>query len=136
MTTNMLIWCLALLVGIVTSRTILNMIESQTRTRYSSLSEATIFVNKSLNLLHAAFYCYELLDSKFMGISVFMISNYVTGFMNLVINDTRSLSAPCSLLIILTNCILSTFIPCFVYYRLNYKRVIKNAYQTSKSDAI
>jgi hypothetical protein len=66
-------------------------------------------------LLNRAFSFFVIVDSKFIGLAIFMISNYITGLMNLFI-DLAQLDVVQANLILIVGSLFFTFIPFLVYY--------------------
>lgn len=63
----------------------------------------------------------KIVDSKFIGLAIFMISNYFTGIVNLAMESTHGVSEFKSLLILSANSFVSTFLPFYVFYS-TYKK--------------
>lgn len=72
------------------------------------------------NLLEKAFSFVILVDSKLIGLTIFLIANLFTGFINLTLT-TAKLSHLLSLIILLLNSFLSSAFPLGFYY---YKKFI------------
>jgi hypothetical protein len=83
-------------------------------------------------LLEEVFGFFEIVDSKFVGITIFMVSNYYTGTVNLVIT-TQDQSPLFAYIIILVDCLLFTFIPFFVHKRLRTVKNVAKSYNRIES---
>ena len=70
--------------------------------------------------LSQAFSFVEISDSKYIGLVIFLISNLLTGFVNLSINTLRTSDLD-SFLILSLYCLVSFMIPFFLHYQFRFK---------------
>jgi hypothetical protein len=76
-----------------------------------------------VNSLGTVFGFFEIVDSRYLGLTIFMISNYFTGSLRLVIaDDTHSQSATTAYAIIFLNSVIFTFIPFAVFYKVKLSK--------------
>ena len=124
MSTGLVIWSMNLLVVLIVTKIIIYFVEkSEMRSFHNELND--LICNKNLyNLLDRSCSFFEVVDAKFIGISIFMVSNYFTGIINLTM-ITREQSPLVGYFCIILNGILSTFLPFFVF----------NYYQNKSSES-
>ena len=129
MTTGGILCTTVLLAVILVAKIIVYLLKSQYEysiENLQSIREVQMFTQKCACLLERSFSFIEIVDSKFIGLAIFMISNYFTGIVNLLIK-TRAQNAYVSFLIIILNSIVFTLLPFFVYYKN-----IQSAYEKHK----
>jgi hypothetical protein len=89
--------------------------------KITSIEQANAFSIILIENLEKSYSFFEIVDSKLMGLLIFMISNYYTGALNLLI-ETRSQSSFVAFLLIILNCFVFTFIPFYINYYLKFLR--------------
>jgi hypothetical protein len=123
MSTGIFLWTTWLLLLILLTKFILTRIRYEAKVSSISINaEQTEYI--VLCLLNRACSFHSLVDMKFVGISLFMISNYFTGALNLTMK-TREQNAFVAYSLLFMNSFIFTFIPFFVIYFCN-KKAIKN----------
>ncbi len=75
--------------------------------------------------LERTFSFFEMADSKFFGISMFMVANYITGLIRLVI-ETRLQTAFIAYAILLVHNFFYNFIPFSAFYCVLYRKRNRN----------
>ncbi len=120
MTTGLVIWSLSLLGALVISKIILNILPAVTindlQGKAFNFKNIEISTSCTIRLLERAYTFFMFVDSKFIGISIFMISNYFTGITNILVR-TRDQPPLVAYFIIILNCFVFTFIPFYFIYR-------------------
>lgn len=114
MTSATVLWLSICLGNIVLARLILNLIHSQHKHLKNKNEDIQNAIKTCSFFLENAFSFVDVLDSKMIGLSVFLISNVFTGLVNLSMR-TRIIADVFALLILFLNSFVSTLIP-FVFY--------------------
>lgn len=98
---------------------------SENKTKYDK-NELIARRNRRLYAqLDKIFSFFSIMDSKFMGIFNFFLSNILTGIVNLAVNTLR-ISQPLALLILSVYSFISFAIPFILYRSLMEKRIKRN----------
>ena len=129
MSTGTSLWALATLGVIMTTNLLFNLIKKDIfsncslSTCFNDTRDINNFILNVTVLLEKAYSFVSIIDSKLVGLAVFLIANIFTGLINLTIATVR-VSTSLALLILFINALVSTFIPFLVYY-LFYRRANK-----------
>ena len=114
MTSATVLWLSICLGNIVLARLILSLIHSQHKHLKNKNEDIQNAIKTCSFFLDNSFSFVDVLDSKMIGLSVFLISNVFTGLVNLSMR-TREVADVFALLILFLNSFVSTLIP-FVFY--------------------
>lgn len=113
------LWFTICVVNIAIGKLILSLLVSHERNmgaKRGSGDETKNTCDACIFFLDNAFSFVDVVDSKLIGLSVFLVANVFTGLVNLTF-DSKQLPNVCSLLILFINSVVSTFLPfCFYYY--------------------
>lgn len=82
------------------------------------------FTEKLNNLVDLCLSFVQITDSKYIGLTIFMISNYFTGIVNLLVKETHQVTTINAYLINLLNSFVAVFIPFYAVYYFNNKKKI------------
>lgn len=123
-----LMWLLSLITPLCVTMLVQEMIKKRSTSIYGQAKSTELKTNKqietSLNqlifILEKAFWFFEIMDSKFIGLLVFLLANVLTLCANLAISPP-SYSTSSAVFILIFHSSISTFIP-FLYYKLKYFR--------------
>lgn len=126
MTSATFLWFTICCVNIVMAKLVLSLLVGHEKNAKSSRNdEAKSTCDTCIFFLENAFSFVDLVDSKLIGLAVFLIANVFTGLVNLAF-ETKKLPTFTSLFILFANSFVSTLIPFVFYYyyfiRNNKKR--------------
>jgi hypothetical protein len=121
-----LMWLISLITPICVTILVQYMIKKKATLIYgqtnSSEFKSNVQIESNINqlifILERAFWFFEIMDSKFIGLLVFLLANILTLATNLAISPS-TYSTSSAILILLFHSFISTFIP-FMFYKLKY----------------
>jgi len=118
-----LMWLLSLITPLCVTIVVQEMIKNKSKYNYGtteSIENLKIGFNVTqlFFILEKAFWFFQIMDSKFIGLLVFLLANILTLATNLAISPS-TYSTSSAILILLFHSFISTFIP-FMFYKLKY----------------
>lgn len=124
-----LMWLLSLLIPLFITLIVQKLIKKSSAFNYGQSKLTQLKTNQEIKtrlyqlifILEKAFWFFEIMDSKFIGLFVFLLANVLTLCTNLAISPS-SYSTSSAILILFMYSFISTFIP-FVYYKLKHFRI-------------
>jgi hypothetical protein len=132
MTTGLIIWSLGLLSALTVAKIILLIVPppilNDLQSKAYNLKNIEIYTTYVIRLLERAFTFFIFVDSKFIGIAIFMIANYFTGITNIIVR-TRKQPPLVAYFILFSNCLVFTFVPFFFIFKYRKpQKVNSNVY--------